>query len=382
MSDVSLIRCSSYDREVVEAAVRQAVDRLGGMSAMVHPGERVLIKPNLLHAMPPSRAVTTHPSVLAAVIRLVKEAGGVPFVGDSSGMPLYERVLRATGVRSVAEELGAEIVDFSADACEVENPDGVRVKRLVLSKAVVEADKLISLPKLKTHGQVYFTGAIKNQLGCVPGLLKAQYHFRFPERDLFAGALLDINRYLKPKAVLAIMDGVVAMEGNGPSGGNPRDVGVIIAGREFPAVDVVACRVVNIEPMTVPTTRLAYETGFVEGDIGAIKVLGAQIEDVVVKDFKRLRVVASVGRMGPMPKFISARISASLVPKPAPDKELCTLCGACVEACPAVPKAIELTDQGIVINYDRCIRCYCCQEMCPSGAMKLRSGLLARLLNR
>ena len=382
MSDVSLIRCSSYDREVVEDAVRQAVDQLGGMSAMVHPGERVLIKPNLLHAMSPKRAVTTHPSVLAAVIRLVKEAGAVPFVGDSSGMPLYERVLRATGVRSVAEELGAEIVDFTAEACEVENADGVRVKRLVLSKAVVEADKLISLPKLKTHGQVYFTGAIKNQLGCVPGLLKAQYHFRFPDRDLFAGALLDINRYLKPKAILAIMDGVVAMEGNGPSGGDPRDVGVIIAGREFPAVDVVACRVVNIEPMTVPTTRLAYETGFIEGDIGAIRVLGAQVEDVIVRDFKRLRVVANVGRMGPMPKFISARISASLVPKPAPDKELCTLCGVCVEACPAVPKAIELTDRGIVINYDRCIRCYCCQEMCPSGAMKLRSGLLARLLNR
>jgi len=382
VSDVSLMRCSSYDREVVEAAVRQAVNLLGGMSAMVSAGERVLIKPNLLLPTPPKRAVTTHPSVLAAVVRLVKEAGAIPFIGDSSGVPLYERVLRATGVRSVAEELGAEIVDFSAHACEVENPDGVRVKRLVLSRAAVQADKLISLPKLKTHGQVYFTGAVKNQLGCVPGFLKAQYHFRFPDRDLFAGALLDINRYLKPKAVLAIMDGIVAMEGNGPSGGSPRDVGVIIAGRDFPAVDVVACRVVNIEPMTVPTTRLAYETGFADGDIGAIKVLGTEIEDVIVKDFKRLRVVANVGRMGPIPKFISDRISESLVPKPAPDKEVCTLCGACVEACPAVPKAIELTDRGIVINYDRCIRCYCCQEMCPSRAMKLRSGLLARLLNR
>ena len=378
MSDISLIRCSNYDHEAVEEAVRRAVDLLGGISTMVHPGERVLIKPNLLLATHPDRAVTTHPSVLAAVVRLVKEAGATPLIGDSPGMPLYERVLRVTGVRSVAEELATEISDFSEDPCEVENGDGVHVKRLVLSRAAVEADKLISLPKLKTHGQVYFTGAVKNQFGCVPGLLKAQYHFRFPDRDLFAGALLDINRYLKPKAVLAIMDGIVAMEGNGPSGGSPRDVGVIIAGREFPAVDVVACRTVNIEPMTVPTIRLAYETGFIEGDIGGINVLGAQGEDVIVRDFKRLRVVSSVGRMGPIPEWIGK----SLVPKPFPDKELCTMCGACVEACPAVPKAIELTDRGIVINYDRCIRCYCCQEMCPSAAMKLRSGLLARLLSR
>ena len=157
MSDISLVRCSNYDSEAVEETVRRAVDLLGGISAMVHPGERVLIKPNLLLATHPDRAVTTHPSVLAAVVRLVKEAGATPLIGDSPGMPLYERVLRVTGVRSVAEELGAEISDFSEDPCEVENPDGVRVKRLVLSRAAVEADKLISLPKLKTHGQVYFT---------------------------------------------------------------------------------------------------------------------------------------------------------------------------------------------------------------------------------
>lgn len=382
MADVSLIKCSDYDRGVVEEAVRQAVDLLGGISSMINPGERVLIKPNLLHMTAPERAITTHPSVVAAVIRLVKEAGGIPLVGDSSGVPLYERVLRNTGIGALAEEMGVETPSFTADPVEVENKEGVQVKRLLLSRPAVEADKIISVSKLKTHGQVYFTGAIKNQFGCIPGLLKAQYHYRFPTRDVFSAMLLDINRYLKPRLVLAIMDGIVAMEGNGPSGGNPRDVGVILAGKDLAAVDVVACRVVNIDPMTVPTNRLAYETGYSDGSIDDINVLGASVEDVIVRDFERLRVVGSIGRVLPLPAFLARRVSDSLVPKPAPDKKLCTLCGVCVEVCPAVPKAIELVDGAIVIDYKKCIRCYCCQEMCPSAAMKLRSGLLARLLNR
>jgi ferredoxin len=134
--------------------------------------------------------------------------------------------------------------------------------------------------------------------------------------------------------------------------------------------------------MTVPTTRLAYETGFATEDIGAIRVLGERVEDVVVQDFERLRVVSNIGQVGPLPSFIAARIRDSLVPKPAPDRDLCTRCGVCVETCPAVPKALSLTDRGIVIDYAKCIRCYCCQEMCPAGAMKLRSGLLAKLINR
>jgi uncharacterized protein (DUF362 family)/NAD-dependent dihydropyrimidine dehydrogenase PreA subunit len=382
MADVSLIRCDTYDRDVVEKAVRDAVGLLGGMSSFVRPGERVLVKPNLLHAAAPDRAITTHPSIVASVIKLVKEAGATPIVGDSPGIPLYDRVLRITGIAAVARELGAEAPDFSVNPVDAENPSGLRVKRLVVARPAIEADTIISVSKLKTHGQVYFTGAIKNQFGCVPGLLKAQYHMRFPDRELFAGALLDINRYLKPKLALAIMDGVVGMEGNGPSGGRPRKLGVIIAGRDFPAVDAVACRVVNIDPMTVPTTRLAYETGFATEDIGAIRVLGERVEDVVVQDFERLRVVSNIGQVGPLPSFIAARIRDSLVPKPAPDRDLCTRCGVCVETCPAVPKALSLTDRGIVIDYAKCIRCYCCQEMCPAGAMKLRSGLLAKLINR
>ena len=382
MAEVSLVKCSGCEREAVEGAVREAVGLLGGISSIIRPGERVLIKPNMLQAAAPERAITTHPSIVAAVIRMVKEAGAVPMVGDSPGMGRYERVLRTTGIGQVAEELGAETPDFSVNPLDVENETGLRVKRLVISRAAVEADKIISLPKLKTHGHVYFTGAVKNQFGCVPGFLKTQYHFRFPDRDRFAGALLDINRFLKPRLALCVMDGIVAMEGNGPSGGTPRKVGVIIAGRDFPTVDVVACRVVNIEPMTVPTTRAAYVTGYITEDMADIKVLGEPIENVVVEDFQRLRVVSRVAQLGPIPPRLARRLAESLVPKPAPDRKLCTLCGACVEACPAVPKAIGLAHSSIVIDHRKCICCYCCQEMCPSGAMKLRSGLLARLLNR
>jgi uncharacterized protein (DUF362 family)/Pyruvate/2-oxoacid:ferredoxin oxidoreductase delta subunit len=378
MTRVSLIKCSGYDRAEVEGAVREAVELLGGITSMIQAGERVLIKPNMLHPSAPERAITTHPSVVAAVIKLVKEARAIPLVGDSPGLARCERVLRATGIGAVAEELGAETVDFSASLVEVENETGL----LVLSRAAVEADRIISLPKLKTHGQVYFTGAVKNQFGCVPGFLKAQHHCRFPDRDHFAEMLLDINRYLKPKLALAVMDGIVAMEGNGPSGGTPREVGVIVAGRDFPAVDVVACRVVNIDPITVPTTRAAYVSGYTTGEMADIEVLGESVENVVVEDFKRLQVVSRIAQFGPLPPSVARRLTESLVPKPAPDKKLCTLCGACVETCPAVPKAIEMVGSKVVIDQGKCIRCYCCQEMCPSGAMKLRSGLLARLLNR
>ncbi len=382
MAEVSLIKCSGYDRDEVEEAIREAVRLLGGISSLIRPGERVLIKPNMLHPAAPDRAITTHPSVVAAVIKLVKEAGAIPLVGDSPGVARCERVLRATGIGAVAEELGAETLDFSASLVEVENEAGLRAKKLVLSRAAVEADKIISLPKLKTHGQVYFTGAVKNQFGCVPGFLKAQYHCRFPVRDHFAEALLDINRYLKPKLALAVMDGIVAMEGNGPSGGTPREVGVIVAGRDFPAVDVVACRVVNIDPITVPTTRAAYATGYDSSEMGDIEILGESVDNVVVEDFQRLQVVSRIAQLGPLPPSVAKRLAESLVPKPAPDKKLCTLCGVCVEACPAIPKAIELARSKIFIDQRKCIRCYCCQEMCPSGAMKLRSGFLARLLNR
>ena len=382
MAEVSLVKCSGYERDEVEDAVREAVRLLGGISSVVRPGERVLIKPNMLHPAAPRKAITTHPSLVAAVIKLVKEAGAIPLVGDSPGIARCERVLRATGIGAVAEELGAETMDFSASLVEVENETGLRAKKLVLSRAAVEADKIISLPKLKTHGQVYFTGAVKNQFGCVPGFLKAQHHCRFPDREHFAEVLLDINRYLRPKLALAVMDGIVAMEGNGPSGGTPRDVGVIVAGRDFPAVDVVACRVVNIDPITVPTTRAAYESGYMAEEMEDIEVLGEPVENVFVEDFQRLQVVNRIAQFGPFPPSVARRLTESLVPKPAPDKKLCTLCGVCVEACPAVPKAIKLAGSKILIDKSKCIRCYCCQEMCPSGAMKLKSGLLARLLNR
>jgi len=377
MEPVSLVRCPDYDGARVRAAVTEAVALLGGMERFVRPGQRILLKPNLLEKAAPAEAVTTHPAVLEAVIELVHRAGGRAVIADSPGGPFTKGVLgsiyRACGLVDVAGRTGAELNHDTASVA-VSHPEGKMMKRLDLIKVVQDVDAVITLPKLKTHVLTTFTGATKILFGVVPGLTKVNYHARLDDLDQFSEMLVDLLDVVRP--VLHIMDGIVGMEGNGPGKhGHPRPLGVLIAGANAAAVDAVACAVIGCDPRRVPPLRAAVRRGHWDGTMETIEVKGARVEDVAVVDF-RLPVTAGRNFFGRYP-WLRPFVRRNLSPRPVPRREACTGCGTCVEHCPA--GAITIRDKKAVVEERACLRCYCCHELCPSAAVALSFSPLGRL---
>lgn len=374
---VSLQALPDYTPDRVLAAMRACLAPWGGMSAFVRPGQRVLLKPNLLGPFPVERAVTTHPAVVRAAIRLVQEAGGRPCVGDSPAMGLTAGVRSICGLDAVLAETGAEWLDFSTPL-EFAVPRHQVAPRLTLARVLSEVDVVISLPKLKTHAQMTLTAALKNQYGCIPGALKTQWHFRLQEAEWLAALILDIHRAVRP--TLAIVDAVVAMEGDGPSGGDPRRLGALLAGPDLAAVDTVACALIGLDPMRVPTLAVARRQGGGETHWERIAVVGADWHALAQPDFKKVAQPAAVLRMLPLPRPALNWLRRQWTLRPEIVDGRCTRCGLCERGCPVSPAAI-LPDAAPGARGDdtRCIRCYCCHEFCPAGAIVLRAPWLARV---
>lgn len=337
----------------------------------------MVLKPNLLQAQPPERGITTHPVVVAAVARWVRSTGATPVIVDSPGGLLNTRVLRkvyqATGMLAVAEETGA-LLNHDVSAVRVSLSGGKATQTLDALRAVEEADAIINLPKLKTHGLLQLTGAVKNLFGTVPGVTKGAYHARFPAVERFSAMLLDILGYYAP--VLTVMDAVVAMEGDGPSGGDLRQVGLLLVSTDAVAVDLLATTVIGMPLASVPTMAAAVRRGLTSGRVEDVEVLGAALQDVRVKDFKRAATGTERARM--IPASVPAWITNQLLARPQAGVR-CIACGTCVRNCPA--QAITIVSQRARMDLDRCIRCYCCHELCPVDAVELHSSPLARLLN-
>ena len=269
-SAVSIVRCEDYDCARTMFAVKHAVDLLGGMGEFVKPGDRVLLKPNLLKARPPEAAVTTHPEVVRAVIRLVHEQGGRALVGDSPGMGDLKKVAEKAGILDVVNEEGAQLEDLT-EAIQVKNSG--RFQHFEIARSAYEADVLINLPKLKTHGMTTLTGAVKNLFGCIPGKRKVQWHFNTGvNHELFMKMLLELYALLQPR--LTIMDAVVGMEGNGPGSGDPRPIGAILAGRDAVSIDAVSAHVLGVKPDKLPLLQAARSQGIGETDLNNIMLLG------------------------------------------------------------------------------------------------------------
>ncbi|MDO9065880.1 MAG: DUF362 domain-containing protein, partial [Chloroflexota bacterium] len=287
MSDVSLVRCEDYDRRRVETALRACLDALGGMSRYVRPGDKVLIKPNLLRGSKPEAAIVTHPEVVRAAVRLAQEAGGIATIIDSPGGPSNESLMRRAyhlaGWDAVAEETGATL-SYNFAAVQVPSPDGKLIKRFDVLEEVTKADCVITIPKLKTHGLVRLTGATKILFGVVPGMLKMGYHTKLQTATAFSEMLLDLLGLVKPR--LAIMDAVVGMEGKGPSAGNPRQIGAIAASADSVALDVVCAHLVGLSAKDIPLLAAAVQRGLSTGRLDDISVLGEPVEQLRVPDFK------------------------------------------------------------------------------------------------
>ena len=370
---------SSYDPAAVLEAVRACLAPLGGMAEFVKAGQTVLLKPNLISAFSPERAATTHPAIVRAAAVLVQEAGGRAVVGDSPGIGDLGFVMRKTGLAAALEPLGVEKADFqnTVEFEELQNRVG---KKLALAKAVADVDLIITLPKLKTHSQMSFTGALKNQYGLVVGARKGHYHYRLGSREWLAALMIDINRIAKP--ALAIMDAIVGMEGPGPAGGDPRNIGAVMASSDLTALDVVACGVIGLDPGVVPLIQAARKYGFGTGRMEDIQVAGAPLEAIAVPDFKKVPELSNVLRLLPLPPAVLNWIRRTWAPKPRIAAVRCIKCGDCRRGCPVAPAAINpFAEDGRHVDDKRCIRCYCCHEFCPAKAIELKRTLIHRLLH-
>ena len=378
MSEVYIARCRTYEYQQVLKAVREAVDGLGGICRFIREGQRVLLKPNLLRASVPSEAIITHPTVVRAMVELVQEAGAQVVIADSPGPPYSEARMRRfyvkAGLAAVAEETGAELV-CSWQPVQLHNPSGKLIKMIDAMDLVTQVDTIINLPKLKTHGLTRFTGATKNLFGLVPGLVKMGYHAKLQTPEQFSEMLIDLLQFHNP--VLTVMDAVVGMEGDGPSAGNPREIGCILAGADGIALDVVATSMVGIDPASVPPLQVAIRRGLTTGEVKDIEVLGVPLEEAQVLDFQPHGAVTSEYRM--VPAFLRDLGARQLVATPRIGSD-CAGCGTCVETCPM--EAITMRGQRAKIDLRKCIRCYCCHEMCPHRAIILKRPFLGSLISR
>lgn len=382
MTEVSVVRCENYEAESCERALREVLAPLGGLD-WVKNGMRIVIKANLVSAMKPDTAAATHPALIAALSRELVKRGAQVVVGDSSG-GLYtaaamNHVYSVTGMREV-EASGARLnQDFSQKNADY--PQARAAKHFAYTAYLDNADAIISFCKLKSHGMMSLSAATKNFFGAVPGTIKPEYHFRFPDPMDFAAMLIDLNEYFKPR--LYLVDGVTAMEGNGPTAGTPRHMGVLLAGADCHRVDLICAKLIGLEPMAVPTLRAAANFGLIPESADAVEVFG-DVDALVAPDFQRIER----GRGFQFENVLSGKAGIlfgklakkALRSTPVLKKDTCVGCGYCARLCPA--KAITIVQKKAKIDRKKCIRCFCCQEFCPKGAMKVRRPLPARILNR
>lgn len=380
---VSLARCADYDRARVRAAVREAMALLPGMAERLARKPRVLLKPNLLSSNdPPERAVNTHPEFVRAAAEYFLAAGCAVRLGDSCGCLApgsTRQAIAMTGLDRVAAELGVEVLDFDRAPSEERHiPNGRILHAVRVPQALRETDLLVTLPKFKTHGLTMLTGAVKNQLGLVPGNGKKEIHLLAPKPHLMAEALLDIHSVVRP--ALALMDGIVGMEGNGPAAGPARPVGLVLASDDGLALDAVVAAVMGFGPGEVDLVRLGHERGLGVGELARIAVAGLPLAEARVPGFVRPPVKVSAAVMKLLPSFlmrwafdtVGATYATIL-------DDRCVRCGVCIGNCPA--RALKKVNGRVRAEQARCIGCYCCAEVCEKRAIRMRRPLAGRLVH-
>ncbi|MDD2308132.1 MAG: DUF362 domain-containing protein [Desulfuromonadaceae bacterium] len=371
METVSITTSDGYELSNLRQAVIKLLEPLGGISAFISSGERVLLKPNMLAAKEPDLAVTTHPALVRVVAELAREAGGIVQIGDSPGIGGFARVAEKCGISDAARESGTALVEFD-EAVDLQGNGTFRSIRL--ARAYYEADKIINLPKLKTHEMMTMTCAVKNLFGAVIGAEKAAWHLKAgSSRQLFARLLLEIYQLKKP--ALNIVDAITAMEGNGPGSGDPIKLGLLIAGVNPVAVDLIAGRVAGIPADLLPIEQEAVSMGLPGALFEDIQLCGTPVETIPEI---RFRLPTGVDVQFGLPHFLARTLKSHLTSYPAADPDICILCGVCRDACP--PGAITIKNSALSVDNARCIRCWCCRELCPYDAMKIKSGMILRVL--
>ncbi|MBR7116528.1 MAG: DUF362 domain-containing protein [Clostridia bacterium] len=379
---VSVVPLGEYDEVGARNALIELLRPIGGLD-FVKEGMTVIIKANLVSAMKPDEAATTHPVLLSALCDLLKEKGaGQIIIGDSPG-GLYNaqhlgKVYRVTGMHD-CEAHGATLnEDFSQS--EAHFPEAKICNTFTYTTYLDKADVIINFCKLKSHGMMAMSCAAKNIFGVVPGVIKPEYHYRFPSYEDFADMLLDLDEYFHP--TLSIADAVVGMEGNGPTAGVPKRMGALLASRSPHTLDMAAARLIGYEPLEIPTVEAAYRRGLVPERIEELTIHG-DLDALLVPDFEKVVERRSLGFWGtsknPIKNFLGRIVEKILETRPVLKKDMCVGCGVCANICPA--KAIVIKDGKAIIDRKKCIRCFCCQEFCPKSAMKVKRTFIASLFH-
>jgi uncharacterized protein (DUF362 family)/ferredoxin len=379
-SKVAVVQCETYEELAVFEAVRRGVDLLGGMASFIRPGEKILLKPNILIGDTPEKLISPHPLVFKAVGKLAREITPNLTYGDSPAFGKPAAQAKRPQLSPAAEALGIPLADFE-NGQEVTFADSPFIKHFTLARGVLDADGLISIAKFKTHGFMTITGAVKNQFGCIPGALKAEFHLKTPNPIDFGKMLVCLNLYIKPR--LYIVDGVMGMEGNGPRNGDPVKMNVLLLSADPVALDATMCRLIDLNPEFVPTMKPGQDWGLGTYRPEEIELVGDPVEALVNKAFnvRRAPVQPATTPSGAVTTFKNL-----VAPRPVIDGEKCIRCGICVDMCPVTPKAVNWHDgdktKPPTHKYERCIRCFCCQELCPEQAITVQTPWLGRLLWR
>lgn len=366
---VSIVKCKNYEPPLVLETTRKAIDLVGGITNFIKPQSKVLVKPNLLMAIEPQSGVDTHPEVVRAAVRLLKEINCHICLGDGPSVwgnqiENVEEVYRRSGMEKICQDEGIELVKFDKRRWSGKFP---------LTTWLDNCDYMVNIPKFKTHDLTLLTGAIKNLFGLVPGTYKTELHKNYFRADDFAKILVDIYQQAKP--TLTVVDGIVAMEGDGPgTGGKLRNLGLLFAGSDCVALDTIMALIMGLEPFAVLTTKEAVARGLGVADIKSISILGESLEDVMGEPF----ALPSTTIKKNIPRPIVEIAKKLIKYYPCVEQDNCIQCAACIQACPN--KVISLKKNRIVINYRKCISCFCCQEACPNSAIKVKKSVLAKII--
>jgi uncharacterized protein (DUF362 family)/Pyruvate/2-oxoacid:ferredoxin oxidoreductase delta subunit len=383
-TNVYIVKCESYEK--ADEKINELINLMGGIGQFVKKDEKITLKANLLGAVPPEKAVSTHPLVVAAIGRLAKKEGAVPLIADSPGSGyLYneatlKKLYKTCGMYDAAEQAGID-VNMDTGYERVSFPQGKLMKQIDVIKPITQADAVINICKMKTHLFMHMTGAVKNHFGIIPGLSKVGFHAKLFDKERFADMLLDLSLYAAPR--LSIMDAVLAMEGEGPgASGTPRHVGLLLASTSDLAIDVVAGEIMGLPFDHNPVLMAAKRREVSPYKIDDVNIIGEELAGLKISGYKFPSTVKGFSKTVEKNPVVRNILKSALTKYPVVAKARCIGCGMCAVACPQkmITMITRKGQKKADINLKDCIRCYCCHELCPHKAIDIKGKFINRVL--
>jgi uncharacterized protein (DUF362 family)/Pyruvate/2-oxoacid:ferredoxin oxidoreductase delta subunit len=374
MTTIQIRRIDSYSLPQLSAAVEDFLSNVHGPK--IHRSKRVLIKPNLLGAFEPEKAVTTHPAVVEALVLYFLDKGKEVWIGDSPGGGVnMEEVWRKTGMRDIAERHPVKLVNLSASGFREVESGGIRFK---LSEVLWQCGIVVNVAKMKTHGLMAFTGSLKNLYGLIPGLVKMEMHGQFLNTQDFARMLVALYSAVKSRITYNLIDGITGMDGDGPSAGRVRNFKLLLGSASIPALDLTAAKMMGFKMNEVPYLSTAlHKDGLLPSRISVpTSFRDFRLPDV---DIRFVKTSSEIMRLMPkaMQRFYQRFVTAYPLISPR-----CKKCGVCVRSCPVQAISPATAERFPKIDTRKCIHCMCCHEMCPHKAVDLHKSFMAKVVMR